>query len=56
MKNIFQLLKTGLVLSILALSFTACSEDFMDKINEDKDSAKDVTAKFIIPDLVLRTS
>jgi len=56
MKNIFRLLKTGLVLSILAFSFAACSEDFMDEINTDKDSAKDVTAKFIIPDLVLRTS
>ena len=56
MKNIFRLLTSGLVLSVLAFSFTACSEDYMDKINEDKDSAKDVTAKFIIPDLVLRTS
>ena len=56
MKNIFRLLKTGLVLSILAFSFAACSEDFMDKINEDKDSAKDAATKFIIPDLILRTS
>ena len=56
MKNIFRFLKTGLVLSILAFSFAACSEDFMDKINEDKDSAKDAATKFIIPDLILRTS
>ncbi|MBQ1905124.1 MAG: SusD/RagB family nutrient-binding outer membrane lipoprotein [Bacteroidales bacterium] len=28
----------------------------MDKINEDKDSAKDAASKFIIPDLMLRTA
>ena len=56
MKKIFRLLTSGLVLSALAFSFTACSEDYMDKINEDKDSAKDAASKFIIPDLMLRTA
>ena len=56
MKNIFRLLKSALVLSILAFSFAACSEDKMDEINANLDNASDVTAKFMIPDLVLRTS
>ena len=56
MKKIFRLLTSGLVLSALAFSFTACSEDYMDKINEDKDTAKDAASKFIIPDLMLRTA
>ncbi|MCR4864809.1 MAG: SusD/RagB family nutrient-binding outer membrane lipoprotein [Bacteroidales bacterium] len=56
MKNIFRLLKSALVLSIVAFSFAACSEDKMDEINYDKDTPKDVEARFIIPDLELRTA
>ena len=56
MKNIFRLLKSALVLSVVAFSFAACSEDKMDEINYDKDTPKDVEARFIIPDLELRTA
>ena len=56
MKKIFRLLSSALVLSIVAFSFASCSEDKMDEINYDKDTPKDVEAKFIIPDLELRTA
>ena len=32
MKKIYSFIKTGLILSVAALSFAACSEDFMDEI------------------------
>ena len=56
MKNIYRIIKTGLILSVAALSFAACSEDFMDEINKDHSVSTNVTAKFIIPDLELRTA
>ena len=56
MKKAYQLIKTGLVLSIAALAFAACSEDTMDEINRDPSVATDVTAKFILPDVELRTA
>ncbi|MBQ4168455.1 MAG: SusD/RagB family nutrient-binding outer membrane lipoprotein [Bacteroidales bacterium] len=56
MKKIFRLLSSALVLSIVAFSFASCSEDKMDEINFDKDTPKDVQARFIIPDIELRTA
>ena len=56
MKKIYRLLTSSFILSVLALSFSACSEDYMDKINEDKDSAKEAATRFILPDLMLRTA
>ena len=56
MKKAYQLIKTGLILSVAALSFAACSEDFMDEINRDPSVSTDVSAKFIIPDVELRTA
>ncbi|MTK51981.1 SusD/RagB family nutrient-binding outer membrane lipoprotein [Paludibacter sp.] len=43
-----------LALGILFLS--SCSEDVMDKVNENKDNAKDVTSKFIITDIETSTA
>ncbi len=56
MKNTYQLIKTGLILSVAALGFAACSEDYMDEINRDPSVATDVTAKFLLPDVELRTA
>ena len=56
MKKAYQLIKTGLILSVAALSFAACSEDYMDEINRDPSVSTDVSAKFIIPDIELRTA
>ena len=56
MKKAYQLIKTGLILSVAALSFAACSEDYMDEINRDPSVSTDVSAKFIIPDSEPRTA
>ena len=56
MKNIYQIIKKGLVLAVAAFAFAACSEDFMDEINRDTSVSTDVTAKFILPDVELRTA
>jgi len=56
MKNILRFIKTGLILSVAAFSFAACSEDFMDEINRDLSVSTNCDAKFIIPDLELRTA
>ena len=56
MKKIYSFIKTGLILSVAALSFAACSEDFMDEINRDLSVSTNCDAKFIIPDLELRTA
>lgn len=39
-----------------ALCTAACSEDFMDEINKDTSSPLDVNAKFLIPDIEVRTA
>lgn len=44
------------LLAIAALSFAACSEKYMDDINRDYNHSTDANAKFIIPDLELRTA
>ncbi len=56
MKKIYSFIKSGLILSIAVFSFAACSEDFMDEINRDLSVSTNCDAKFIIPDLELRTA
>ena len=56
MKKTIQLIQTGLVLAALSFFAAACSEDKMDEINKDTSVSTDVTAKFIIPDIELRTA
>ena len=52
MKKVYQLF----VLSVAAFAVAACSENKMDEINKDLSVAYDVNAKFIVPDVELRTS
>lgn len=52
MKNIFRYL----VLGVAAFSLAACSEDFMDEINKDTSHPLDCVAKFLIPDIQVRTA
>lgn len=56
MKNIVKLFKSAVILSVCALSFAACSENFMDEINTDYSVSKDCEARFLIPDIELRTA
>lgn len=56
MKKIFQLTKAGLIFAVAALTFAACSEDFMDEINRDPSVSLNCDGKFIVPDLELRTA
>lgn len=56
MKNTIQLIQTALILVVSALLLGACSEDKMDEINKDTSVSTNVEAKFIIPDVELRTS
>lgn len=56
MKKIFQLSKVGLVIAVAALSFAACSENYMDEINRDPSVTLDSYAKFLVPDIELRTA
>jgi mannose/fructose-specific phosphotransferase system component IIA len=50
--NISTLLST----MVLALTMVSCSEDVMDKINEDVNHTKDPQAKFILTDLITSTA
>ena len=52
--NIVGLLAMGLLSS--SAFFTACSEDAMDKINENVNKPADVQAKFILTDVITRTA
>lgn len=52
MKNILKFF----VLAVGFFGFAACSEDFMDEINKDTSHPLDVTVKFIIPDIEVRTA
>ena len=56
MNKIFKLFNAGIILSVAAFAFAACSEDKMDEINKDLSVAYDVNAKLIVPDVELRTS
>lgn len=40
----------------LSLGMASCSEDVMDTINKDKNHATDVSAKFIVTDLITKTA
>lgn len=44
-----------LAFALLAVSFASCSEDTMDGVNENKNNAKDVQAKFILADVMVST-
>ena len=56
MKKIYQLIQCGIILSVAAFAFAACSQDKMDEINRDTSVPYDVDAQFLVPDLELRTA
>lgn len=55
MKNIFTLI-SRLAFVLVAGTLVVSCENFMDKINEDNNHATNVTANFIIPELLLSTA
>lgn len=56
MKIYIRLLKSLLVILVLSVSLAGCSEDAMDRINEDRDHAHSVDAKFIITEVITATA
>ena len=56
MKNIRNYSKWALSVFLGTFFLSSCSEDAMDKINENNDNAKDVTSKFIISDIETSTA
>jgi len=52
MKNILKFF----ALAVAVFGFAACSEDSMDEINKDTSHPLDVNAKYIIPDIEVRTA
>lgn len=53
MKRIFS---TLFGFAALSLGLVSCSEDVMDTINKDLNHATDVSAKFIVTDLITNTA
>lgn len=56
MKNITYITKRLIGVVILMTALVSCSEDVMDKINEDINHTKDVQAKFILTDVITSTA
>ncbi|MEI3918550.1 SusD/RagB family nutrient-binding outer membrane lipoprotein [Bacteroides hominis] len=56
MKSIFNLSKGILSVALISVAFASCSEDTMDRINEDKDHTTSVPAKFILADVITATA
>ncbi len=56
MKKIIDITKGFLVTLVLSASMVSCSEDVMDKINEDVNHTKSVQAKFILADVITSTA
>lgn len=56
MKTFSNLFKGFFVASILSLALTGCSEDAMDKINNDTNHTTNAPAKFILADVITSTA
>lgn len=56
MKTYNTLFKSLLTAFVLSAGLTGCSEDTMDKINQDNDHAHEVDAKFILTDVITATA
>lgn len=56
MKTYNTLFKSLLTAFVLSAGLTGCSEDTMDKINQDNDHAHEVDAKFILTDVITSTA
>lgn len=56
MKKIINITKGLLIAAVVSASMVSCSEDIMDKINEDVNHSKSVQAKFILADVITSTA
>lgn len=56
MKFTYKNIKTRLSVALIAGALFSCSEDKMDRINQDRDNAHDVDAKFILTDVITSTA
>ena len=56
MKFTYKNIKTCLSVALIAGALFSCSEDKMDRINQDRDNAHDVDAKFILTDVITSTA
>ena len=56
MKTFLDITKGILAASVWITALSGCSEDVMDRINEDGDHTKDVQAKFVLADVITRTA
>lgn len=56
MKSILNISKGVLSVALISVAFASCSEDVMDRINEDKDHTTAVPAKFILADVITSTA
>lgn len=56
MKSILNISKGILSVALISVTFASCSEDVMDRINEDKDHTTAVPAKFILADVITSTA
>ncbi len=56
MKSIYKLSKNILPIVVSIAAFTSCSEDAMDEVNRDRNHPLDVTAKFILPEVLTHTA
>lgn len=56
MKSILNISKGFLSVALVSVAFASCSEDVMDRINEDNDHTTSVPAKFILADVITSTS
>lgn len=54
--KINNILKGALILSAMSVSFTSCSEDIMDGINENVNNVTDVPARLILTDVMTGTA
>ncbi|MGL4519915.1 MAG: SusD/RagB family nutrient-binding outer membrane lipoprotein [Phocaeicola sp.] len=54
--KINNVLKGVLILSAMSTSFTSCSEDIMDRINENVNNVTDVPARLILTDVMTATA
>jgi len=56
MKKIINITKGLLATLVLSAAMVSCSEDVMDKINQDDNHTKDAPAKFILADVITSTA
>lgn len=56
MKSILNLSKVILSVALVSVALASCSEDAMDRVNEDKDHTTAVPAKFILADVITATA